>query len=42
MMKENQDYKAWYYVPVPKETLEMKKEFHEKYGSLGYDSKYTK
>lgn len=41
-MKENQDYKAWYYVPVPKETLEMKKEYIQKYGSLGYDSKFTK
>lgn len=41
-MKERQDYKAWYYVPVPKETMEMKQDFLEKQGRIGYDPKFTK
>ena len=41
-MKEKQDYKAWYYVPVPKEPFEMKKQYHEQNARLGYDPKFTK
>jgi hypothetical protein len=26
-MKERQDYKAWYYLPVPQETYDRKVEF---------------
>jgi hypothetical protein len=40
MMKEKQDYKAWYYVPVPKEPMEMKQEYIENVGRHGYDVKY--
>lgn len=28
LMKERQDYKAWFYLPVPKEPLEYKKQFN--------------
>ena len=42
MMKEKQDYKAWYYVPVPKEPMEAKQQYIEKMGGQGYDSKFTK
>jgi NADH dehydrogenase (ubiquinone) 1 beta subcomplex subunit 5 len=37
LMKERQDYKAWYYVPVQKEAYERKSE----YVQLGKDKGYT-
>lgn len=42
MMKEKQDYKAWYYVPVPIEPMEMKEQYIQNLGKQGYDAKYTK
>lgn len=42
MMKEKQDYKAWYYVPVPREPMEMKEQYIQNLGKQGYDAKYTK
>ena len=44
MMYERQDYKGWFYIPVPKETYEMKEEYNKTVGSksMGYDSKFTK
>jgi hypothetical protein len=41
-MAEKQDYKAWYYIPVPKETQELKQEFLKEHGSPGYDSRFVK
>lgn len=41
-MKEKQDYKAWYYVPVPREPMEMKEQYIQNLGKQGYDAKYTK
>jgi hypothetical protein len=41
-MSEKQDYKAWYYIPVPKEPTDIKKEFIEQEGKPGVDSKFTK
>ena len=32
LMLEKQDYKAWYYVPVQKETAELQREALEKFG----------
>ena len=40
-MKEKQDYKAWYYVPVSKAPMEMKEKFIED-SKKSYDSKFTK
>ena len=42
LMKEKQDYKAWYYIPVPKEPTEAKQKYIEQLGNKGYDSKYAK
>ncbi len=41
-MREKQDYKAWYYIPVPKEPAEMKQKYIENHGHHGYDIKNTK
>jgi hypothetical protein len=41
MMKEKQDYKAWYYVPVVKEGYEQKAQFNEDFGKQGYDVKFA-
>lgn len=41
-MADKQDYKAWYYIPVPKETQELKQEFLKEHGSPGYDSKFVR
>ena len=42
LMREKQDYKGWYYVPVPKEAYELKEKFNKETGSKGYDPKFTK
>ena len=42
LMKEKQDYKAWYYIPVPKEPMEVKEEYIKEVGPHGYSSKYSK
>ena len=41
-MADKQDFKAWYYIPVPKETQELKQEFLKEHGSPGYDSKFIR
>ncbi len=40
LMKEKQDYKGWYYIPVPKEPMQMKEEYNKEIH--GYDSKFSK
>jgi hypothetical protein len=42
-MNERQDYKAWFYVPVPKEPFEVKQQYiREVAGNQGTDPKYVK
>ena len=41
-MSEKQDYKAWYYIPVPKEPMELKEKYIEDSVRHGYDVKYAK
>ena len=41
-MYERQDYKGWYYIPVPSEPFEVKQEYNKKMGSIGFDPKFTK
>lgn len=41
LMKEKQDYKAWYYIPVPKEGREQKEQFNKDFGGQGYSSKFS-
>ena len=42
VMKEKQDYKGWYYVPVAKESYELKEKFNQETQSKGYDPRFTK
>merc|ERR1712127_225113 len=41
-MKEKQDYKAWYYIPVPEESQIIKQTYINEHGKPGYDVKFTK
>ena len=41
-MDTKQDYKAWFYIPVPKENQEARKEFLKDAASPGFDSKFVK
>lgn len=42
LMQERKDYKGWYYVPVNKESFELKEKFNQETGPKGYNPKYTK